>query len=236
MNAQLHHSTCQVSDPDEKRETEMAVRRVLKEIAGVNFLPWIGSNYGKQTFLAGKRILILGHSHYEWCKFCWDNHIQREKDFTCRCIAELVVGKREGERHWRIIEYALTENSRNKDSRQVFWNGVAYYNYVQEMVGLFEGGRPPIPTLKMWADAKVAFPNIISALSPDYIVVLGYTLWDFLPSDGRGLDPVEEQGKVLLKWEYRYGDSCTIALRCRHPAAGFGATWYPALRKAIEGK
>ena len=52
------------------------------------FLPWVGQAYGQSTRLGPARILVMGESHYEWCKRCWADRAKRSSDLTAYCIAE----------------------------------------------------------------------------------------------------------------------------------------------------
>lgn len=236
--AKLHHdSNCQMTDPGEIQETEAAVSRVPKDLSNIRFVPWIGRKYGRSGLFADKRIMILGESHYEWCELCAKNGTPRGKDLTCWCVAELVVGKTEyKQQHWRKIEYALTGKYLEQPRRAEFWSSVVYYNYVQEIVGLYpEAGRAPPPTRQMWEEAKPLFLEVLKSLSPDLVIVLGFGLWTKLPDEGPDgqLPPINEADKELERCRYHIGRKDIIACRVRHPAAGLGSTWYPVLRTTI---
>ena len=137
---------------------------------------------------------------------------------------------------WRNIEYALTGECLEQPRRAEFWNGVVYYNFVQKIVGLpEEGGRPPKPTRQMWDEAQPLFMEVLMSLSPDIVIVLGFTLWSELPEEAHEgqLASINEAGKELERCRYHVGRKDIIACRVRHPAAGLGSTWNPVLRKAI---
>ena len=57
-----------------------------------------------------------------------------------------------------------------KSEKAEFWNSVAFYNYIQEVVGENPRDRP---TDAMWEQAKQPFLQVIESLSPDIVVILG---------------------------------------------------------------
>lgn len=65
--------------------------------------------------------------------------------------------------------------------RSVFWNTVAFYNYITEIVG--DGPRCR-PSSEMWGNAEKPFEEVIDVLAPNRIVVVGKTLWDNMTSIG----------------------------------------------------
>jgi len=235
MKSLEHHPTCQATNPQEIKVTYEALMRAPKNLEGVRFVPWVGKSYRKNNLFNDKRLLILGESHYEWCALCWKKHIQRGKDLTCGCIAEHLIDGTNSISHWRIVEYALTGKILDEAERTYFWHSVAYYNFIQELVGYFGGGgRPPKATSQMRENSEQPFIEVIKILSPDIIIVLGYTLWNCLPHEDGTLKPITKNGKKMERCYYLLNDKKTIACRVRHPAAGLGSTWYPVISKAIE--
>jgi hypothetical protein len=235
MTCLKHHESCSL-DPKIAPELELAKARVPKEIQGLQFVPWVGRDYGHDPLPGTRRLLILGESHYEWCKACWGESRQRGSDLTCRCVAErIVLDDNKSIQHWRNIEYALMANRPDRVDRQAFWHGVAYYNYVQSVVGFFAGGgRPPKPTAQMWRDAEATFLKVVEQLVPDLVVVLGFGLWKKLPNPTGRLTAICAIGKEIERCAYAIrGRKTVVACRVRHPAAGLGATWAPALNKAV---
>jgi len=223
-----HHKDCQEQDFHIIEEVERAVARTPKDLSGVNFVPWIGDTYGIKGPFGTKRLLVLGESHYEWCKACWKAGIERGHDLTCRVIVERILrNDKESIQHWRNIEYALQRDPLDGLRRAAFWHGIAYYNFIQKTVGFFEGGgRPPKPAQEMWDNGERAFKEVIRWLQPDIIVVLGFGLWEKLPDEGveGKLKPLTAAGKTLERCSYFDvgGNRTVIACRVRHPAAGLG--------------
>ncbi|MBG6044133.1 hypothetical protein I5F05_04935 [Proteus mirabilis] len=66
-----------------------------------------------------------------------------------------------------------SEDELSEDTRSNFCEHVAFYNYVQGIVG--ESGRIR-PTNEMWEEAEKLFLAVIESLKPDVVIVLGSML------------------------------------------------------------
>ena len=238
MNQQNHDEYCKVS-PVVRCEIKQAMHRADNILFGVKlgFVPWIGNFYGNSEFFGQKRILVLGVSHYEWCKAC--RNAKRGQDLTCRCVAEVLFS--EPSQHWLKIQYALTgEKANDAESRKRFWHSVAYYNYIPEIVGYWDKenqDRSPAPTAEMWDEAEKFFLKVISQIKPDLVVVLGYTLWDELPLEDKLLSTLIAGDKQLERCSYSNSigsEKPVVACRVRNTAAGLGLPWHPVLKKCIS--
>lgn len=154
------------------------------------FKPWIGQRYENRE-LFGLRVLLLGESHYgesgeENYNFTIDvvKHWGQERRHSFFTItAKFVLGK--GAREWISDE-----------ERKHFWEKVAFYNYVQELVGNDSRIRP---TEEMWESAKTSFLALCEELKPELVIVLGKELCWNLPE---------------IPSNYTY---CCV----RHPSSGF---------------
>lgn len=135
------------------------------------FKPWIGSKYLENQF--GVRILILGESHYG------DND-DKYDEYTIDVIK--LWGK---ERRLAFFS-KITKSVLNYDSsdylsdaeRSEFWEHVAFYNYVQAIVG---AGARIRPTDEMWKKSESALYDVIKQLKPQLVIVLGIELQNNLP-------------------------------------------------------
>ena len=103
----------------------------------VIFKPWIGSLYNSNG-LNGKKILVLGESHY--CGDC-DNcksFIEKYCSFTTWVISNYLDYK------YGKVKFARSMNTFtrftnifhgkycNKEIIKSFWNSILFYNYVQK--------------------------------------------------------------------------------------------------------
>lgn len=90
----------------------------------INFLPWIGKYYYSTGF-AGKRILVLGESHY-----C-DNASDASEDITRRVIMDLYDPRSEHEAYkntyTKFAQALLGRGELSFADKELFWNSVALY-------------------------------------------------------------------------------------------------------------
>ena len=148
------------------------------------FEPWVGANYC-DGFAGGPRLLILGESHY--------GSGPPERNFTQRFTRQYAEGQWD-DRFWTgimqtVLGHTRAEIEQGVDilpinggpviamNRESFWQSVALYNYIQE---LLPGPRqaPPAPA---WQAARPAFEAVLEALKPQALLVHGKRLWDHLP-------------------------------------------------------
>ena len=155
----------------------------------------------------GIKILILGESHYagsdDYPASDWTQHVIKHNAqdnpnafFTKITIAVLGLN---------------SAGELSNETRSNFWEHVAFYNYVQDIVG--QHGRIS-PTTKMWKAAERPFLDMIDSLRPDVVIVLGSML-------GECVSALSDDTKVA----YLYHPSSS---RFNYEAA------IPAIRKAIN--
>jgi hypothetical protein len=138
----------------------------------VRFEPWEGERY-KQAPL-GKRLLILGESHYDWTK---GSSIDNDAAVTKDCIQEQLKGHYK-KAFWTNIATTFVGHRPTLEEKREFWHSVAFYNYVQSSVGF--GPRIP-PSSEQLARSESAFFEVLESLQPQVVVALGYRLWPGLP-------------------------------------------------------
>src|SRR6266478_2421464 len=144
----------------------------MKFPSQVRFVPWVGSSY--DSGLKGAKTLILGESHYQKDGKAYSRNLNIELISGQANKTGIYLGRYP---FWtKIIK--LVSPSDTDPHR--FWNSVAYYNYIQEFVGLVARERP---TGIMWKDAQKPFYEVLSLLKPDFILALGTNLWNSLPCD-----------------------------------------------------
>jgi hypothetical protein len=188
------------------------------------FQPWIGQRYGEG--LDECRTLVLGEAHYEW-----EENQTLESQLTIECVQEQINGEWT-KQFWTNIAVALLGYRPSFEEKRQFWDSVAFYNYIQESVGF---GPRTRPTRSMWLKARQPFYSVLRQLKPQLVVVLGYGLWGWLPSDGKE-GPSISGAPQKQTWIYSVGGSeeC-LAYGVRHPSAGFsGQTWSRYIATARE--
>ena len=190
----------------------------------VHFKPWVGDSYGNSSQF-GLPLLVLGESHFDWPGGVLD------ENSTCEIIQDVVGGWKYA--FWTKIASAFLGRSPTLEERSQFWNSVAFYNFVQESVGL---GPRIRPTDEMWQSAVVPFFEVLTNLRPKCVVVLGSGLWGKLPPFNKPgpmlrIDGQDPRGTGL----FEVGEGFAVAAGINHPSA-FGwryEEWHPWISQAL---
>ena len=174
----------------------------------IHFHPWVGANYGNSS-LFGVPFLILGESHYEW-KEGVDT-----PDLTRHLVAEEANDEWSYPYFTRIYKIVIGKEP-IAEGRKLFWNSVAYYNYIQQVVGTRARQRP---TWQMWQEAREPFIKMLQMIKPRCVLVLGEGLWKNLPRATK-VGPIlqvydERRDTRLYKTD---ADNLALVGRINHPA------------------
>lgn len=181
--------------------------------SGGFFLPWVGNRYSGG--LRGRRLLILGESHYRW----EDDSRKITEPLTPSLTRECVIGAIERGAQtidfWKYIEQAFLNVERTEmDANGAdFWNSVAFYNFVQRDVGA--GPRIP-PAVEDFRLAQKPFRLVLQKLMPERIFVCGKRLW------GRMEETPLELRTIHDDVQGYYCDSVNVAwcFASVHPSSG----------------
>lgn len=205
----------------------------LKTNKTINFYPWVGENF--QEGLAGKKILILGESHYckeqlaegGVCYPCCQRDKMTEK-LGCFSQTEDVIDSYidtySGESYLQTFlcfERAVCGREISKEERAKFWNHVAFYNYIQ-----YSQGGPRLP-LQEAEDSSNAFKAVLETLMPDCIVIWGVDkLWNRLPDWGGNETKISiDNGDSVKVWNYTINGKNIPAMAVHHPSTPRGKDW-----------
>jgi hypothetical protein len=203
----------------------------------VYFEPWRGPNYGPNSKF-GLALLIVGEAHYDW----EEGAPQLERGLTKELIAYIAAGQ-ETKAFWTKICKLFEGDVINPQTKKLFWESVAFYNYIQKSVGL---GARVRPTPEMWSGSQEAYLEVLSCLKPQCIIVLGEDTWNHLPLGKywRVADERFGSGPALaangMNFETRVyqvdGDKPALATKVKHPSAvGFSTSeWRPVVQRTIE--
>lgn len=184
----------------------------------VNFLPFVGREYDKGGIF-GKKILILGESHH-----C--NPGEATKDFTNDVMKKHLY--EESYSTFTKFERSLVGHETNQDERIKIWNSLIFYNYLQEpMSDVRLAG-----TREQYRAAEPALFTVLEKYAPEYMVVWGTRLWDYIPTNKWcGTKIMNIDGSSVLHGEYLLDNKHSVkTIRVYHPSSGYSWDyWYKVL-------
>lgn len=172
----------------------------------VFFWPWRGNTYG-----AGSqwklRVMVLGESHYG---------TNSRQSLTIDCVTDIIPGDW---RHpfWTKVASLFCGPTPAAQRAAEFWNSVLFYNYIQELVGEGPGGRR---SRQMWQRGAAGFLEVVTYYEPDFLLVLGKTLWSQLPEKGHSGPEIRlPDDRSRETWVYPHGSGAALAVAINHPAS-----------------
>lgn len=195
----------------------------------INFRPWVGEKY-LTTGFQGKRILVLGESHY--CKVqlaengrCYPYCRRMNMDESClnqtiRVVDNVVYHYKRHpyQKTFLCFERAVVGKELKEKEREDFWQSVMFYNYIQHSQK--EPRRPP--SAEHWEKSEKAFVEVLETYMPDCIIVWGVRLFKSLPKLGGKKYNLPIKAKVPATYRLYTIDGKQIpALQIYHPSAGF---------------
>ena len=179
----------------------------------VKFLPWVGKNYNDG--LNGRRILVLGESHY-----CDES--EATADITNR-VMEKYLTKPNGHEAWmntfKKFERALVGFETTPEDSEKIWNSVSFYNFIQRPIG----DTRIAGTKEDYLKGEKPFFKVLNELQPGYIVVWGSRLYENMPyTNWTERETVLVDGGTHITGTYRLKNSHDVnVISTYHPSAAF---------------
>lgn len=187
----------------------------------VQVYPWIGSSYETPKIFP-RKTLLLGESNFT-----------KPELFGKNLVQDCVVGD--------ISDYSINRDTTGfcrfstKIRRILFsdskiqpgdlWNDVAFYNFVQFLVG---GESRVRPTKEMWEESVPAFNEIISKLNPLQILVLGKANWNNL------LNHIQNERIDQYMAKLNVGGVWVAAVYINHPSSCLSySKWQPIAKRIL---
>jgi len=143
----------------------------------VFYKPWIGKNYETGGNF-GKRVMVLGHSHY----------LENKSDATSNDTIEVVKTFLNPDRDFETwmptftkFERAVFNKELNQEEKEQFWQSIVFYNYMQEALS---GPRNEFD-YELYTKYFDPFIEVLEANQPDIIIVWGNEFFTALP-EGNG--------------------------------------------------
>ena len=218
----------------------------------VYFAPWIGKDYKNANYF-GRRVLVLGNSHYCKKKDMENNRETYGECLDCGCCLKRlryeccyytidVVGYDLTKTSWTALKVVsilddanLLKNACYKTVR----DSIAFYNYVQE--SLADGSS--VPNSNQCQNSESAFFEVLETLRPELVIALGtsHMFNKDMPNDNyENGNPISLEGRRIKHGFYSLKDGTRIHIVwIRHPSAR-GAYdylyWNRVIKLAIENE
>lgn len=188
------------------------------------FRPFVGSGYAYGGMF-GKRIMVLGESHYcdEGCADCGSCLRHRECiEFTRGVLGQYLDDSVERQRWMQtFLKFERSLVGRETDSalRQRIWQSVVFYNYLQVAMG----GPREAGTAAQYRQAGEALFSVMEQYQPLYIIAWGNRLWDKLPGEHwtAGRDIIVDGYRVATGAYTLASGRKVKAMAVNHPSVGY---------------
>lgn len=194
------------------------------------FLPRVGENYSDGGIF-GKRIMILGESHYcaEHCIDCGaDCHKAGCGNFTSNVMDRYLDDGCEYEpwmNTFRKFERSMVNKVTDRALSREIWNSLLFYNFLQvAMHGSRAAGNSDD-----YVNAAAPFYEILEKYRPEYVIVWGYRLWNSLPGGDKWgwNEEINIDGTLYENGYYRLDDGSKVNIvAVQHPSSGYSWNYW----------
>lgn len=193
---------------------EETIQQEVNSDSKIFFKPWVGRDYNTGGVF-GKKVLVLGESHYGDATDATDETIGVVKEFVYEYWGAPY------QQTFLCFERALAGRELNQEEREQLWNSVMFYNYFQKSTT----GPRTEPDMTAQKESEEAFRELLEHYQPDVIIVWGQRLYNLLP----GWDGTETTIKVdndsTRVWHYNIKGKTIPAMSVHHPSAPTGKDW-----------
>lgn len=161
----------------------------MTQLKNVFFKPWVGKDYENGIY-EGKKLLILGESHYcGGCDKCGIKYNPSCDDFNTNKIVEGYLKYNAGERkaasfmkNYTKFVNVIFNRKINSEEMKNFWDSIIFYNYVQ--VAIEETRKTP--TEEEFKLSEDGFFEVLNEYQPDLVIIWGERLFNNMPSKDGG--------------------------------------------------
>jgi hypothetical protein len=191
--------------PGEGRGKADAGYRLMQ--SKIFFKPFVGDRYEDGFGSTGRKLLVLGESHYIGKDDDPRQYLDREamESFTDGVVRRFWIDQSGGaylarDFFGRLHRVLTGSDDPARDQVEKAWGQILYSNYVQMFAGggatsLRGEGASAAKTSEHWKSGHAALPEIMHLYRPDRVLVLGKTNWNHI-----------HYGKWLKKeWKSRDG-------------------------------
>ncbi len=191
--------------------------------------PYVGKKYDEGW--NGKKILILGESHYSENK-------DDVEEMTNDTIRDFINNDNEYE-GWKstftCFERVLTNKELSQAERKDLWSRVIFYQFIQYV----QDGPREAPKEEEIELSRAPFIEVVKSYKPDYIIVWGKRLYDYLPDLGGELEYITIDETSLPVWKYNIEGKVIPAMAINHPSSPHGKSrekWHPFIETFLNKK
>ena len=180
------------------------------------FRPWIGNQYEKG--INNNKILILGESHYCCNPGECDGCIDMTNEIILKQIDELRSDFETNPFYTKLAKLFLRKGAGESitlNEKKLFWNAVAFYNYIQMSVG--EEARIA-PTWEMFEKSWEPFQNLIESIKPDFVLIVSQRLWNGMPGEANKDWPA---GPFKDSYYYLGKETTPLCIITNHPSTSY---------------
>jgi hypothetical protein len=212
--------------------TRIASRDEWRAAGSPRFRPWIGPAYRNPTpTTRGRRLLVLGESHYSE-----DGALigQTPVGFTRDTVAHFPLAGR-SQRFFDMLPRTIMDETEGRswpDRIGLFWNSVAFFNFVPLIVdgrSADAGGANRTPEDWMFKAGTEVLAPLLDELRPEAVIVCGVRLWGYVV-------PHLEGFSGWARDMDGFDDGRAVFGKIHHPSApGFSpARWSPCVSTLLE--
>lgn len=199
----------------------------------VFFLPHVGKDYGGRGSIFGKRLCVVGASHYapDVEDFQSGNGREIWRMMTRNTVHDYLDPNFRAERRWKStytkFVNAFFGRGTTVEERRRFFDSVVFFNYLQRLEG--RDGNESHPEYYAEVLHFLAFREIVSATRPDVVVAWGSKVWGEL---SRRFPEAERSAAFPRRIRAEIDGHAFTLLGVRHPSAAFSRGKHEALFRA----
>lgn len=203
--------------------------------SNIFFLPFIGRCYANGG-LFGKRVMVLGDSHYcdGGCCDCGNCRLCRLCAMFTQDVLRDFLDERKERQNWMRtfvkFERSLVGKMTDWALRQKIWDSVMFYNYLQVAMS----GPRKAGTSAQYKQAANAFFEVIDKYESECIIVWGKRLWNNMPNERwQDGDDIVVDGNHIATGYYLLSIGKRVKIvAVYHPSGGYSWDYW---HKVIQG-
>ena len=212
----------------------------------IKIAPWVGSNYEKGiigygengTIIygteqnKGKKVLVLGESHY--CANKEDERLTLTQEIIGDYINPKSVFEPYKNTYTKFVKsFSGVFGKLNNQIKKDVFSHLVFYNYVQKTMS----DKRIAPNMADFKQSEDAFFEVLETYNPDIVIVWGKRLYNNLPQKGRQLDDLvvmdNSNEQYIEVWSYNVNGKDVIILPIKHPSSAYKTKFFNDVFKKI---